>query len=89
MSDLQELFKEEENIVHYRRIAQFNPGDKVIFIGSCKEQVKWGNNSDPTGILTEGNTYIVEKEEVHSWHTKLYLEGIVGKFNSVSFEKAS
>jgi len=25
--------------------------------------------------------------EVNSWHTKIYLKGIHGKFNSVSFEK--
>lgn len=65
-------------------------GDKVKYIGTSNEQVKWGSNDDPRGLLTEGETYIVEAVEPHSWHTKYYLKEFPGKkFNSVSFEKVS
>jgi len=62
-------------------------GDIVVFIGCLKEQINWGNNDDPNGILIKNNTYIVEKIEVHSYHTKLTLKGVNGKFNSVCFLK--
>lgn len=68
-------------------MENFKKGDQVIFVSSSNSQVKWGSNTDPQSILTEGSTYIVEDVEVHSWHTKLTLLGISGKFNSVSFEK--
>lgn len=52
------------------------------------EQVKWGNCADPRGLLVIGETYEVERVEVHSWHTKVFLVGVdSGRgFNSVSFE---
>jgi hypothetical protein len=68
-------------------MVNFEKGDQVIFVSSNIDQVKWGSNTDPQGILTEGNVYVVEDVEVHSWHTKLTFSGIRGKFNSVSFEK--
>ena len=68
-------------------MASFKEGDQVVYIGTDDYQVNWGANTDPRGILTEGNTYIVEDVRVHSSHTKLTLQGISGKFNSVSFEK--
>ena len=52
------------------------------------EQVNWGSNTDPRGLLNTENVYKVINVEVHSWHTKYYLEGIEGKFNSVHFIKA-
>jgi hypothetical protein len=58
---------------------------KVIYIGATDEQVRWGGNDDPRGLLTEGQTYTVEKTEVHSWHTKIKLSGVAGWFNSVCF----
>jgi len=58
---------------------------KVIYTGCDDDQVRWGGNSDPRGILVEGNTYEVEDYEIHSWHTKLKLVGVDGKFNSVCF----
>lgn len=61
------------------------PTDMVKYIGCSKEQIRWGNNNDPTGILVESQCYCVEKVEVHSQHTKLILQGINGKFNSVCF----
>ena len=60
---------------------------KVKYIGTDDDQVRWGSNNDPRGLLEIGNIYEVEKEEVHTWHTKLYLKGINGRFNSVSFKE--
>lgn len=61
---------------------------QVKYIGATDEQVKWGGNDDPRGLLNEGDIYEVSKEEVHSWHTKLYLTEFPSKkFNSVSFIK--
>jgi hypothetical protein len=66
----------------------FRKGDRVIYIGCIDEQVSWGaSNDDPRKLLIEGNIYQIEKVEVHSYHTKLYLRDVCGKFNSVSFTK--
>jgi len=52
------------------------------------EKKRWGSNDNPKGVLFEGDVYYVERIEIHSWHTKLYLRGIRGgKFNSSCFEK--
>lgn len=52
------------------------------------EQVAWGSNDDPRGLLKPGAVYEVEKVESHSWHTKIYLVGYPGKkFNSVHFDE--
>jgi hypothetical protein len=61
-------------------------GDTVKFLGCTIEQVRWGNNTDPTGILIVGDKYYVEHVHIHSQHTNLELRGIKGKFNSVCFE---
>jgi len=61
---------------------------KVQFIGATDDQNNWGDNDDPRKVLTIGEIYEVEHREVHSYHTKLYLKGIEGKFNSVCFEEA-
>ena len=58
---------------------------RVVYIGTDDAQVRWGGNDDPRGVLTEGQSYEVEKTEVRSWHTKIKLSGIPGWFNSVSF----
>ncbi len=68
-------------------MENFKSGDKVRYTGSIEEQVRWGNNDNPTGVLIEGDVYYVERVEIHTWHTKLYLRGVYGKFNSVCFEK--
>jgi hypothetical protein len=68
-------------------VENFRAGNNVKFIGCSKEQIQWGNNSDPTGILIVGDTYYVEHVEIHSQHTKLTLRGVSGSFNSVCFEK--
>jgi hypothetical protein len=58
----------------------------VKYIGCSKEQQRWGGNDNPQEKgLVIGNIYEVSSEEQHSWHTKFYLVGIEGKFNSVCF----
>ena len=68
-------------------MENFNVGDKVIYLGCTQEQINWGSNDDPRGLLIENNEYYVEKVDVHSYHTKLTLKGIRGNFNSVCFDK--
>lgn len=68
-------------------MENFKKGDRVIYLGSSEEQVRWGSNDDPRKSLIEGDIYQIEKVEIHSWHTKLTLRGVPGKFNSVSFKK--
>lgn len=70
-------------------MGNFKAGDHVVYTGCIDEQVRWGNNDDPRGILMENQMYYVEKVEVHSQHTKLTLRGISGRFNSVCFDKVS
>lgn len=60
---------------------------KVKFIGCSEDQIRWGSNDDPNNILKIGEIYELDKKEVHSWHTKYYLKGVKGKFNSVCFEE--
>jgi len=64
-------------------------GDNVKFISASDEQINWGGNDDPRSILNTEDIYEIEKVDVHSWHTKIYLKGINGKFNSVSFKIVS
>ena len=68
-------------------MENFKVGDQVRYTGSIEEQVRWGNNDNPEGVLIEGDVYYVKKVEVHTWHTKLHLREIYGKYNSVCFEK--
>jgi hypothetical protein len=63
-------------------------GQKVRFIGvECKEQIQWGGNTNPEGLLKTSDIYIVENYEIHSWHTKLFLKDIKGQFNPLWFEE--
>ena len=62
----------------------FKPGDTVIFEGYTQEAVRWGGNDEPR-MLMVGNTYIISEVRTHSSHTKLILNGVVGRFNSVHF----
>jgi len=59
----------------------------VEYIGCSKEQIRWGNNDDPTSHLTVGQEYVIEKVDVHSQHTKIKLYNNIGWFNSVCFSK--
>lgn len=67
----------------------FMPGDIVIFDASevHESSIRFGSNTDPSGILEDGHEYIVQTVELHSWNTKLWLDDIEGRFNSVWFHK--
>ena len=67
--------------------GEIREGDYVKFIGCTKEQVNWGNNTDPEDLLVHGGVYYVQQMIVKSSHTKLILRGVEGKFNSVCFER--
>lgn len=60
----------------------------VRFRGASDDQVRWGSNADPRGALEPDAVYELERAEIYSWHTKLFLRGVdSGRgFNSVSFE---
>lgn len=61
---------------------------RVKFLGEVSEsQINWGGHTDPRGLLEKDKEYDVDDIEVHSWHTRIYLKGINGYFNSVWFEK--
>ena len=68
----------------YREIRE---GDYVKFTGCTREQVNWGNNTDPDPLLVHGGVYYVQELIVKSSHSKLVLRGVEGKFNSVCFER--
>ena len=65
---------------------EIKEGDFVKFTGCTREQVMWGNNTDPENLLVPGGIYYVEQMIVKSSHSKLILRGVQGKFNSVCFE---
>ena len=67
--------------------GEIRQGDYVKFIGCTKEQIHWGNNTDPNDLLIYGGIYYVQEMIVKSSHTKLILRGVEGKFNSVCFER--
>ena len=60
---------------------------KIKYKGCDKDQINFGGHDDPREILEVGHSYEIESKEVHSWHTKIKLKGIQGKFNSVCFEE--
>lgn len=66
-----------------------NPNRRyVTFVASevHQSQIDWGNHRDPRGLLEVGKRYRIQSIEVHSWHTKVYLEGFEGHFNSIWFD---
>ena len=63
---------------------RFKVGDIVVFRGQSDAQRRWGGNDD-ANILTKGREYTVESVAFHSWHTKLRLRYVEGRFNSVCF----
>lgn len=64
-------------------------GSKVRCISVDERQSRWGGCAMAHEYLTIGKVYTLSRDpEVHSWHTKLYLEEVPGKaFNSVQFEE--
>jgi len=61
-------------------------GEKVKFLGCCEAQHNWGSHTGDLSKLKIGKKYKVIKIEVHGWHTKVFIDGIEGSFNSVCFE---
>lgn len=61
-------------------------GETIRFAGASDAQVKWGSGSDPRPHMKEGDEFVIEDVEVHSWHTTVSLVGVPGRFNSVCFE---
>ena len=60
---------------------------RVMFIGCSKEQATFAGCRDPRRHLEIYGVYILEKEEVHKWHTRYFLKGYESlPFNSVCFE---
>ena len=47
----------------------------------------WGGCKDPTGILEPNKEYLAKKIEVHSWHTRVWIDGIDGYFSSTAFSE--
>jgi hypothetical protein len=68
--------------------ANIGKGTKVRCISNDESQSRWGGNDSAKDFLTIGDIYTLDRApEVHSWHTKYYLEELPGKkFNSVQFE---
>lgn len=60
---------------------------KLIYTGCSEEQINWGGHDDPRQLLTIGEEYEQESKEVYSWHTKITLKGIEGRFNSACFDE--
>jgi hypothetical protein len=83
---LNQIYRDTWPNLGWAKMDRIKAGDTVKFLGCSKEQVQWGNNTDPTGILIVGDKYYVEHVHVHSQHTKIELRGVKGKFNSVCFE---
>ena len=60
---------------------------RVKYLGASTEQVRWGGNDDPRPLLTVGALYDLRYRELHTWHTKIQLEGYPDLwFNDASFE---
>jgi hypothetical protein len=62
-------------------------GTRVRFIGCDRDQINWGGCDDPNPVLFKDTVYYIERVDVHTWHSKIELRGIKGKFNSVCFEE--
>lgn len=74
-----------------RNYGTWEDGDQWL----CRECVEGDEPDDAgvaaltlAGVLTLGETYEVERIDVHTWHTKVFLVGVdSGRgFNSVSFD---
>jgi len=83
---LNQIYRDTWPNLGWALMDRIRAGNTVKFLGCSKEQVQWGNNTDPTGILIVGDKYYVEHVHVHAQHAKIELRGVKGKFNSVCFE---
>ncbi len=65
-------------------VEESRVGDKIRF---TNPDAGWSHDvvtSKKAGLIV-GQVYVVSKIEVHSWHTKVWLENFDGPFNSVQF----
>lgn len=69
-------------------IRNTKPGDKVVCVEQMGYLYFWGaDRGNAKECLVVGKQYTVEKVEIHSWHTNVFLEGYPGiPFNSVQFK---
>lgn len=79
--------KDLKKIKYSTSFDRIKVGDYVKFIGCTREQINWGNNTDPEDLLMVNGVYYVQDMIIKSSHTKLILRGVKGKFNSVCFER--
>ena len=81
---------EDYTVKTYTDMDIYSPnGTKIRFIRCDKHQQQWGNHDDPNDYLTPGKIYTINKTDVRSSHTKVFLEEFPNlKFNSVCFENA-
>jgi len=63
---------------------------KVVYLGCTDSQACFGGSCDPRPYLVVGQEYELAKKEIHSWHTRYWLEGFnLTPFNSVCFTQVS
>ena len=58
----------------------------ITYLGCTEGQIRYGGHNDPRPLLRVGEEYEIVSCEVHSWHTKIELDGIDGRFNSTCFD---
>jgi hypothetical protein len=63
-------------------------GTKIKFV--AKNPISYGVNQDNAKHLIIGNVYTVSKTEMHSYHTKVFLDEVPNiPFNSVWFDEVN
>jgi len=61
-------------------------GKKIRYV--VPDPISWGTDANNVKHLTLGAIYTVERTEVHSWHTKLFLQEVPGiPFSTVWFDE--
>lgn len=73
----------------YMDVRRWLPGDLIRYTGCSDDQVRWGGNDDPRGVLEVGSTYSLYDIKIHTNHTKVWVDGGKGAYNSVCFEWVS
>ena len=60
---------------------------KVKFVGCSDVQINWGGGHDPRKFLEIGKEYLIERKEVHTYHTLYFLKDVDSSkgFNSACF----
>ena len=67
-------------------MSEWKEGTRVKFI--CKNPITWGVPEENAVHLKIGEIYTIERAEIHSWHTKIFLKEIPRiEFNSVWFDE--